>query len=151
MLPFSDEVFVSSKHRTVEQSVFDEAAVDEQELLPARFSRRIGLAHEPFDRHHIRVFVHGNKPFVVFGPQNSHDALAQRAWLELEQVGVLVGQREGDAGMGKRHALKLVHHMPHFHRIRLQEIPSCRDVVKQVLDVEGGAKGPRLGRLSHHF
>ena len=53
--------------------------------------------------------------------------------------------------MGEGHALKFIHHMAQLHGVRLQEISTGGHVVKQVLHVEGGAHGTRLGFFAGHL
>ena len=53
--------------------------------------------------------------------------------------------------MGEGHTLKFVHHMAQLHGVGLQEIPTGGHVVKQVLHVEGGAHGTRLGFFAGHL
>ena len=149
VLPFGDEPFVGPNHRAVKQPVLDKSAVHKQELFAPRFSCGVRLAHKPFDRHHVGLFLHRHEAFVVFGTQNAHNPLTHRPGLELEEVGALVGQGECNAGMGKRHALKLVHHMAHLDRIGFQEVAPRRNVVEEVLHVKGRPHGTGLGFLSH--
>ena len=148
---FGNELLVGTDDGAVQQPVLDKAAVDEQELLASRASGRIRLAHKPLDLDDVGVFLDRHKALVVFGPQNAHHPLTQRPGLQGKQVVALVRQRKRKPRMGEGHTLKFVHHMAQLHGVGLQEIPTGRHVVKQVLHVKGGAHGTRLGFFAGHF
>ena len=151
MLPLSNEAIVRADNGAMKQTMTNKTAVDEQELLASRLSRRIRFTDKPLNGHHVGGFIHRHEALVVFGPQHPHDALAHRPGLELEQGRALMGQGEFDVCMYKRDALEFIDDMPQFHRIRFQKVPPSRNVVEQVLHLKRRAHGRSLDPFFQQF
>ena len=135
----------------MKQPMAHKSTVDEQELLPPGFSRRIRFADKPLNGHHVGGFIDRNKSFVVLAPQHSHDALAHRPRLELEQRRPLMGQGEFDVRVCERDSLEFINDVPKFDRIRFQEVSPSWNVVEQVLHLKRRAQGRGFDPLFQQF
>ncbi len=125
------------------------APIDEEELMCAFLLARLGLAHEAADAAHRGLDMYGQQVLVDALAKHLDDALAQLAGPEVEHLRPVAVEGEGDVGVDEHDALEGRDDIVEFGGVRLQELPACGHVIKQILDEEVGTLGTRAGLLSH--
>ena len=112
--------------------MFHVATVNEEVLVSALLTRRLGLTHEAGDATHRCVDVQRQKVLIDFLAEDVHDALSQTAGTEIIHLVVVIIKRESYLGIYKGYTLESAYNVVKFSGIRFQELPSCRNIEEEI-------------------
>ena len=121
--------------------MFHVATVNEEVLMSALLTRRLGLTHEAGDATHRRVDIERQKVLIDFLAEDVNDALSQTAGTEIIHLVVVIIKRESYLGIYKGYTLESAYNVVKFGGVRLQELPSCRNIEEEILYLEVASDG----------
>ena len=121
--------------------MFHVASVDEEVLMSALLARRLGLTHEAGDATHRCVDVQRKKVLIDLLAEDVHDTLSQTAGTEIIHLVVVIVERESYLGIYKGYALESAYNVVKFGGVRLQKLPSCRNIKEKILNLEVASDG----------
>ena len=125
----------------MEIRMFHVTSVDEEVLVGALLTRRLWLTHEAGDATHRRVDVQRKKVLIDFLAEDVHDALSQTAGTEIIHLVVVIIKRESYLWIYKGYTLESAYNVVKFGGVRLQELPSCRNIKEKILYLEVASDG----------
>ena len=120
--------------------MLDEAFVHKEILLAAGLLGVFRLDDVARDAHSVGLLADGQQAFLIVVAEQPHDALLEVAGIQMIEFLAVAGQGEADLWVHQRDAGELFNDMSHLGLGRLEEVASRRDVEKQVLDGECGAR-----------
>ena len=141
LLAFGHKTVVRHHHCLMEIRMLHVATVDEEVLMSALLTRRLGLTHEAGDATHRCVDVQRKKVLIDFLAEDVNDALSQTAGTEIIHLVVVIVERESYLGIYKGYALESAYNVVKFGGVRLQELPSCRNIEEEILNLEVASNG----------
>ncbi len=109
----------------------DEAAVHEEVLLSTAALGEFRFGDKALHAKEFRGFFHRHQALVMLAAEDVDNALPLVPRFQVEQLLLVVQQAEADARMRQCHALELLDHMLHLHRVALEELAPRRHVVEQ--------------------
>ena len=109
---FGQKLVVGVLHRVMQVCTFDEAVIDEEELLTSCFFCELRFADEAGNIHDGGIFMYGNEALVVAVAKNSNEALPQRSFFQMKKFGVVMMKRQPDLRMRDGNTLKFLYDVP---------------------------------------
>ena len=141
LFAFGHKTVVRHHHCLMKIRMLHVATVDEEVLVGALLTRRLGLTHKAGDATHRCVDVQRQKVLIDFLAEDVHDALSQTAGTEIIHLVVVIIKRESYLGIYKGYTLESAYNVVKFGGIRLQELPSCRNIKEEILNFEVASDG----------
>ena len=141
LLAFGHKTVVRHHYCLMKIRMLHVATVNEEVLVSALLACRFGFAHEAGDATHRCVDVQRQKVLIDFLAEDVHDALSQTAGTEIIHLVVVIIKRESYLGIYKGYALESAYNVVKFGGVRLQELPSCRNIEEEILNLEVASDG----------
>ena len=149
--PLGQQPFVGTDDSLMEVRMLHIAAVDEEILVSALLARCLGLPDEAADGAHSRLDLHRQQVLTETLAEDIGDTLQEGSGTEVHQFGRTRMEGERQVRIDEDDTLESHEYIVQLRGIRLQELPSHRHIIEEVLDLEVTAHrtGGRL--LSHHL
>ena len=96
--------------------------------MGAFLTSRFRFGYISGDFHHSGIHIYIEQLLIELFTENSHNALAQWGYREIEKLGIIAIERESDFRMDKGDTFKLSKDITQFGRIRFQELTAGRHV-----------------------
>jgi hypothetical protein len=145
------QTIVGLSHRLMERRMLHIAAVDEEILVGALLARCLGLPDEAADGAHGRLDLHRQQVLTETLAEDIRDTLQEGSGTEVHQFGRTRMEGERQVRIDEDDTLESHEDIVQLRGIRLQELPSHRHIIEEVLDLEVAAHGTGGRFLRQHL